>query len=164
MQWFVPLGAFLLSSSACQYRFNCESEIFSAFSSTSSFTATALACCLIGTSATSGSGSRSSLRTLSTASASAASEIFDDIFLVDASAAEGFVTRADFELKERVDCAAAFRVEAAELPLLRRPGGIVSDWRARTVLFSAAWMCKVACQNCEQLEFEWWCKSSPRWS
>jgi hypothetical protein len=44
---------------------------------------------------------------------------------VDASPAEGFVTRADLELKERVDCAAALRVDAAVLPLLRRDGGMV---------------------------------------
>jgi hypothetical protein len=114
-----------LSSSAFQYRFNCESEIFSAFCSASSFATRGLVCCLIGTSTTSASVSISSLCGLSTASANAASEIFNDAFLVDASAAAGFVTRADFELKERVDCAAAFRVDTDGLPLLRRPGGIV---------------------------------------
>ena len=59
---------------------------------------------------------------------SAGSEIFDVAFSVDASPAEGFVTRADFELKERVDCAAAFRVDAAVLPLLRRVGGMVGGY------------------------------------
>lgn len=56
---------------------------------------------------------------------SVGSEIFDAAFSVDASPAEGFVTRADFELNDRVDCAAAFRVDAAVLPLLRRDGGMV---------------------------------------
>ena len=114
-----------MSSSAFQYRFSCESEIFSACCSASSVTGACLAGCLTGTSTTWGSGSTSSLCTLPTTSARSASEIFDIAFFVEASGAEGFVTRADFELKERVDCAAAFRVAADVLPLLRRPGGIV---------------------------------------
>ena len=67
------------------------------------------------------------LCTLSTASASAVSGIFDVVFLMDASGAEGLVTRADFDLKEIVDWAAAFRVDADVLPLLRRPGGMVVE-------------------------------------
>src|SRR2546430_1986704 len=123
--WAVPLGAFLLSSSAFQYRFNCESEIFSAFSSTSSCTTAGFVCGLIGTSTPSSSGTTFSLDTLSTVSASAASETLDVVFLVYASVAEGFVPRAVFELKDRIGCAAAFRIAADVLPLLRRPRGIL---------------------------------------
>jgi hypothetical protein len=152
-----------LSSSTFQYRFNCESEIFSAFCSASSFATTSLVCFLIGTSTTSGSGSTSSPCTLSTASVSAASEIFDDAFLADASMAEGFVTRADFELKERVDCAAVFRVDADGLPLLRRPGGIVDVSKARISVSSADWMYTVVCRDRAQFEFDWRSTSSPGW-
>ena len=64
------------------------------------------------------------VRTSSTACSSVVLVLFDGVFLLDEAVAEGFVTLADLELKERVDCAARMRELEAVVPLLRRPEGM----------------------------------------